>query len=125
MEWMRSKKKLLIMLCLSLLIWLNHNQMTNWHFHIMSNGTVVMHAHPYKSNTIPETPFQQHHHNNVEFLILSLIFNTIPLLVALLVFSFLSKFKISKLYLFPAAENRLRGFYRTLLLRGPPGYSIR
>jgi hypothetical protein len=125
MEWIRNKKKLLILLGMSLLIWLNYNQTANWHYHIMSNGAVVIHAHPYKSNTIPETPFQKHHHNNFEFLFLSLIFNTVPLLVALLLYGLLSLYKTGELLLFPAAGNRQQGFYLTLLLRGPPGYAFR
>jgi hypothetical protein len=120
MEWKNNIKKLSVLVILPCVVWLFHNQMTNWHYHVMTNGTVVMHAHPYKNSTIPETPFQKHHHNNVEFLLLSLIFNTIPLLVALLVYSFLSKCKIRELCLFSDARNRQRGFYRTLLLRGPP-----
>ena len=103
-----------------LVIWLHHNQMTNWHYHLMSNGVVVIHAHPYNSHTIPDTPFQTHQHNSHEYFFLSLIFNTVPHLVALLVLGFLFHFMIRNLFLFPVAGNIKHSFYRTLLLRGPP-----
>jgi len=125
MVWKRSKKLIFILLSLILVVWLNHNQMTNWHFHVMNNGAMVVHAHPYESNTIPGTPFQEHDHNNFEFLFLTLVFNAVPLLLAFLVVGLLFSFKSGFFLLIPFARDLLRGFYRTLLLRGPPSFAFR
>jgi hypothetical protein len=120
MDWLRRRKILFIILGLFLVIWFNHNQMANWHFHIKNNGIVVMHAHPYKAGTLPDTPFQKHHHSNLEYLLLSLIFNTVPYFLALFIFALHFHFQIRNLFLSPDRDNMHTGFYRAFQVRGPP-----
>jgi hypothetical protein len=120
MEWIRSKKTVFVLISLFLVISLYHNQVTNWHFHYTNNGVVVIHSHPYRSNTIPDTPYQKHQHNSFEFLFLSLVFNAIPLILAFLVLGFICRSRLSNFLLLPAVGNMQCGYYRTFLSRGPP-----
>lgn len=41
-----------------------------FHSHMLADGRIVSHAHPY-NKTDDSTPFKQHQHTNSEFLILS------------------------------------------------------
>lgn len=82
-----------------------------------------MHAHPYKAANIPDTPFQNHQHSNFEYLLLSLIFNTIPFLAAILVLGVLFKPLVRNILLPQARENIQTGYYRSFLVRGPPLFS--
>lgn len=116
----RYKKILFMLMGLFLVIWLNHNQATNWHFHITQLGAVVVHAHPYESNTFPDTPFQKHQHNRFEYLILSMIYYAIPLLVILLVLGLLFQFRLRNYILLPASGKIQCVIYPVNLLRGPP-----
>ena len=122
MNCVRIYKKLLIIPGLLLVVWLNHNQLTNWHYHVMNNGSVVMHAHPYKSNPIPDTPYQKHHHSSFEYLLLSVLFQTIPLLVLVWFLGLLLDFSIRKLQAVSGEGDKRYGFLRALTLRGPPAF---
>lgn len=124
MERKRFIQKLFILLSLPLVIWLYHNQITNWHYHVLDNGTVMKHAHPYKSSTVPGTPFQKHHHNSFEFLFLSLIYSAVPLLVALLVLGILFTTQTRRAHQTLLESDLQHGFYRALKLRGPPQISL-
>lgn len=120
MKCVRIYRKLLIIPGLLLVVWLNHNQLTNWHYHILNNGSVIMHAHPYRSSTIPDTPYQKHHHSSFEYLVLSVLFNTIPLIVLAWVLGLLLHFRVRKLESVSGAETMRYGFLRAITLRGPP-----
>ena len=124
MERKRFIQKLFILLSLPLVIWLYHNQITNWHYHVLDNGTVMKHAHPYKSSTVPGTPFQKHHHNSFEFLFLSLIYSAVPLLAALLVLGILFQIQPKSAFTFLPEGDLQHGFYHALRLRGPPNFLL-
>jgi hypothetical protein len=117
---MRTARIFFLLLSLPFYIWLYHNQMTNWHYHVLDNGSLVKHSHPYKNNTIPGTPFQKHQHNSFELLFLSLLYHSVPLLVALLALGQLIRSKARSISVTFTSYNLPHGFYRTLLLRGPP-----
>src|SRR5690554_3475215 len=120
MRWNRFKKILILLVGLFLVVWLNHNHVTNWHFHITRLGAVVVHAHPYTNNTIPDTPFQKHQHNRFEYLFLSMVYYAIPLLALLLVLGFLFQFRLRNFILLPPPCIIQRVYYPVNLLRGPP-----
>jgi hypothetical protein len=48
------------------------NSTVNQHFHKLSSGMVIEHAHPFKKENTG-SPFQQHHHTSSELLILGQI----------------------------------------------------
>jgi len=66
-------KKIALFITLPLVLWLFYNQAANWHFHLLENGDVVEHAHPYQNSGKSDSPFQDHHHTEFEFSVLSLI----------------------------------------------------
>ena len=64
----------------------SYNQATNWHFHKLSDGTLVKHAHPYKKGTSETTPFQKHQHTAKELLLLHLITQLLVFVSVLIAF---------------------------------------
>lgn len=55
------------------------NATVNQHFHRLSTGITVKHAHPFDRGQ-DSTPFQEHHHTSAELLILDQISNPALLL---------------------------------------------
>ena len=45
-------------------IW--YNSIYNQHFHILSNGSIVVHSHPYTESDGGSSPFKSHHHSSFE-----------------------------------------------------------
>ncbi len=41
------------------------------HTHKLPDGTIIQHAHPYKSDADSSSPFKNHHHTSFEFLVLN------------------------------------------------------
>lgn len=92
------------------------NQGLFLHPHILENGTIVSHSHPYDKNQDSE-PYKQHHHTKAEFLFYSNL--NILFLSVLLIVSFLSL--ISKNISFVDVEkNYFRFFSFSFLGRAPP-----
>lgn len=62
---------------------------TVWqHVHILPDGTLISHAHPYNKTT-ENTPVKQHHHSSAEMLILEnleILFPSLFLTIAFLVY---------------------------------------
>ena len=52
------------------------NNIVNQHFHKLSSGQIVKHAHPYNEEN-SGTPFQKHHHSSSELLFLEQMSNTV------------------------------------------------
>jgi hypothetical protein len=77
----RKLKQIFVLITLPLVMFLFFNQVAFWHFHVLDNGIVVEHAHPFKNNPKPGTPFQNHHHTDFEYSVLAQISNAISLLV--------------------------------------------
>lgn len=69
------KRNILIWMMIPTILYLYYNRSANWHFHILSDGRVVEHAHPFQNNQIPGTPFQEHHHSDLAFSILAQLSN--------------------------------------------------
>jgi hypothetical protein len=89
---MRRNKKYIILFLLISLLWLFANQAMNSHAHILYDGQVIRHSHPYTPDKNSHSPFQSHKHSPSVAFFIDLISNvlieslgTIPLLLALLV----------------------------------------
>lgn len=63
--------RLLMLLCLPAVIWLISNNFVNKHYHILSNGVIISHSHPYCN--CEEKPIQDHDHSDFEYSILAQI----------------------------------------------------
>lgn len=115
-----AAKKWFILLTLPAVLWLYFNQAAFWHFHILENGIVVEHAHPFKNNPKPGTPYQSHHHSDFEYSILAQLSQILGILLLLVIAGlFLLK---SKHYLYPSYDSiTLTSTYgKAIRLRGPP-----
>ncbi len=103
------------------MLWLFHNRVANWHFHELPNGIIVDHAHPYAKIPFSTNNFaEDHQHNDIEFLILDLIFKAVLFvltgLVLLRIFKiFLQIFPILNYFSYP-----ISAFAGLPCLRAPP-----
>jgi len=84
----RSFFKNLIWFVIPLVLVLFFNQSTNKHYHVLPNGMVIEHAHPYKNSKTPGTPVQSHHHSDFDLLVLAQLSVVSTLFAILLVLSF-------------------------------------
>lgn len=82
------KIRSIIFILIPVILLASYNNTAYKHTHILSDGQVITHAHPFsKDNQATGT---KHKHNKVEFMILSLLYNLASLLcilfLALLIF---------------------------------------
>lgn len=78
----KDLRQLLAILLLPLILLLYFNRMANWHYHQLSNGIVIEHAHPYpKTSDSRSYPFADHHHTDSEYYYLDVLFRTVFVLV--------------------------------------------
>ncbi len=63
--------RVVLLLSLPATLWLISNHYINKHYHVLDNGEVVSHAHPYQSSN--DTPFQDHDHCDFDYSILAQI----------------------------------------------------
>jgi hypothetical protein len=107
---LRCITKVIIPIFLIIAVCALTNETINQHFHKLSTGEIIKHAHPYKK-TNTGTPFQNHHHNASELVLLDLISNIVvriqffisiltPLLflIAITTFPLVVSFRSSDLY---------------------------
>ncbi len=86
------------------------------HVHILADGTLVTHAHPY-SKSSDSSPAKQHHHTNAEMLVLDNLEILFPLLF--LSFTLIVFAKSEKLLLQSTVFHENQLSYNPLG-RGPP-----
>lgn len=68
MDWLRRIARVGLIVLLPVLLMLFHNQLANWHYHVLQNGMVVKHAHPYNKPENAGSPIGNHKHSDSEFL---------------------------------------------------------
>lgn len=86
---LRGVFKSIVWFIIPLFLVLYFNQVSNWHSHVLHNGIVIEHSHPFKNSKIPGTPFQNHHHSDFDYLLLAQITVVLTLLVAAFVLGFI------------------------------------
>lgn len=75
-----TTKRAIAYLILGLMCLLIINKAVFLHSHVLADGTVISHAHPYQS-TDDSKPFQSHHHTKAAFFLfnnIELFFNSFP-----------------------------------------------
>jgi hypothetical protein len=80
-----SRAFLLLLIPVTMLLF--HNQLSNWHYHVLGNGILIKHAHPCSKADKPGTPFNSHKHTDFEFFILGQL-ASLTLLVILFFIAF-------------------------------------
>ena len=108
----KNMKKIIPLLLVLPILWLFHNRMANWHFHELSNGIVIEHAHPYEKS--PGTSSENHQHSAFEFLLLDLLFKAVYFILVLASFY---QFFLRKLLVF---KELLIQQFVSLILQGIP-----
>jgi hypothetical protein len=111
----RTVSFLLILMTLALFF----NNAGNWHFHKLPNGIVVEHAHPYAKFPTSETPFEDHQHSDLEYLILDTVYH--GALVVLVAFALFLPYREKKTrnHLMPVPVTGSH-YSRLPFLRAPP-----
>ena len=82
------RKKPLISLTLLLLpamIWLFFNTTVNRHIHVLADGYVISHSHPFVKNQADLNPSKSHHHTEKELMLLGLFSEITFALITLLI----------------------------------------
>lgn len=75
--------KAFIALSISAVLLLFYNDAANWHYHLLQDGTLIRHAHPYTPNPDDHGPFRNHKHSQNDFIFFAQ-FSLISVLTALL-----------------------------------------
>ena len=122
---MRNKLKtyfnrLVGLVLIPVFILLGFNASYNWHYHIMPNGELVCHAHPYNHQSEESAPVQSHQHNNFELFLINTLSNSLFLISAIIaLFFFLVKKEIAESRYYFTYFKKPEFSYIT---RGPPVY---
>ena len=117
-------RKILVILTVPAVMWLFFNQLANWHYHVLPNGIVIEHAHPFTNNQVPGAPYQNHNHTDFEYTVLGLISSITGLIILTFI---LSSFLVRpwKRLLLPATQVLFPPqVSKTHLQRGPPVFSV-
>ena len=121
MRELRNIKKYLIALLIPAVLCLFFNDISNKHYHILADGTVIQHAHPF-NDTSSDTPFQEHEHSKTEFAFLALVNNVISLVAfALILITGIFLFIQKKYFTLKSLPTKSL-YFNTLKSRAPPFY---
>lgn len=119
----RKLSKLILLLSLPAIMWLYYNQVANWHYHILGNGIVVEHAHPFSNKTASGTPFQQHNHSELEYFFLAQLSNILTLVVVVLGIAAFTVNIMPRPVKRPVLVSLVSPYPCWKPLRGPPSFS--
>jgi len=75
----------LTLLLLPAMIWLFFNTTANKHIHVLSDGYVISHSHPFVKNQADSNPSKTHQHTEKELLLLGLFSEIVFALITLLI----------------------------------------
>ncbi len=116
-----NRHKILIpFLFISLILFSVYNEVANGHTHILDNGQVEVHAHPFTNGDSSNN--SEHEHSDVNFhLIKSITHSTYIIAFILLAIALINKIFRKKIavYISPILENSTTTIFK---LRGPPLY---
>ena len=104
---------------LASLLWLFANQAMNSHAHILNDGQVIRHSHPYTPDKNSHSPYQSHKHAPSVAFFLDLISNVLidSFGDVILVFALLAVLEILRI---ARSEKLLFQFYSSGSSRAPP-----
>lgn len=121
MNGCRSIAKVGLVVLIPVLLMLFYNQLANWHYHVLTNGMVVKHAHPYDKPDQTENPANNHKHSDSEFFFFYQFSDLASLLTfllfAMLIFTARSHKSLYDYYNSCLHQQQLRNLR---LLRAPP-----
>ena len=98
-----------------------YNISSNWHYHKLPNGVIIVHAHPYvtQNNTSGNIPMNTHHHTASQYAFFAGIMSTMVLLLLILIIKKQQQFLIKSYNNFHSiVDNRF--IQQCFDLRAPP-----
>ena len=102
------------------MILLMANSVVNRHYHQISGGQIICHAHPFDNNTKGNTPYQSHDHSKAEYIILWLVSNILILLTGLIVTLLLILPLTEKIFNTDVYLSPVKEYYYINASRAPP-----
>lgn len=117
----RAAENLGRILIVASIVWMLHNYYSNWHYHRLPNGVLVVHAHPFSAGEHAATPFPVDNHKHEVAQVLMLDYNHLVFVfgVFLIAFGFESLVKRKKKILYRMYIPK--AFYgKYFHLRAPP-----
>jgi hypothetical protein len=111
----------LTLLLLPAVMWLFFNASVNRHFHITTEGIMIVHAHPFAKTDADQFPVPSHRHNSRELMLLSLFSEVVCSILIL----FLAGQLLAQVPLIMRFRRRQdeppKQFYHVYLYHAPPG----
>lgn len=120
MNFVRKNKYIFLAILLPAILYLYYNTAANGHYHKLSDGEIVCHAHPFQHQTSKDSPFENHHHSNFEYSILTQISNPFSLLCVFHVLLCLFIVCYKKFEYPSNISFSIRKYYYRNVYRGPP-----
>ena len=120
MSFLRDIKTPLTIVLIFAATWLIFNLSINGHYHKLYNGEIVYHCHPFQHNESNNSPFEDHHHTKVQYLILSQISNPVALLSIFLVLLGLILHSYKEIRISRDLKLTLKKYFNTGNYRAPP-----
>lgn len=74
LHWIRKHLKWVVVGVIPAVMMLFFNSSSNWHYHILPDGTLAIHAHPF-SHAAKQTPFSKHTHDGGDYCKLTILSN--------------------------------------------------
>ena len=121
MKFCRILRKTQLLLLLPAVMWLFTNALINKHFHYLSDGQVVSHAHPYNKTTDQGTPIRSHEHTKTQLIFLSIISKSDVVIAGFVILCLLATGIYFKNILIPS-EAAVKTYYQVHHYHGPPAY---
>jgi len=115
----RKVSRIIILFIIPAVLLLFFNASDNKHKHLLANGQIIEHAHPFKSDN-SSTPFQNHKHTPFDLVFLSFLSNSIGLIPILLVFSALFFQLNNEKIIFYAKRFVQKHYIEKYIGRAPP-----
>ena len=110
-------KRIIAIVLLIIVLAISINNSLFIHSHILPDGEVVQHAHPYNTSENPESPFKTHHHSGFEIFLLNNLFSFLWIIIAAVFIVFNKNIQIIKIKNFFFREIYK---YTYSLSRAPP-----
>ena len=120
MQGFRKNKKLITLLVLFLMIWVNYNTIFNTHIHILDDNRIVFHSHPFNKSTDADNRTTTHQHTNSQLLVIDLLTRALSLLLLLLVLYYFFKSLLIKTVQYSRQIVQTSVIASSISRRGPP-----
>ncbi len=82
MSLYRKIKKSILVVLLWAICLVFYNQAANWHYHMLNNGMIIEHSHPYDKQNDSGASFPNHNHSESFLLFFDMISNFFVILIA-------------------------------------------